>query len=83
MTWEEAKKNSDKLTDLIEKLLDKQQPKDISDVINAVKSIDVKTSALPNPNHEGKYCQLILYPSSKWKTWRSTSMSISKYNIYE
>lgn len=82
MTWEEAKKNSDKLTSAIETLLDNKKPKSIADVLKAVYETDKKTLALPNPNSEGQYCQLILYPSAKWKTWGSTSMSISKYNLF-
>ena len=82
MTWDEAKANSDKLTNEIEALLERQQPKSIADVLKSVNEIDKNTGALPNPNQEGQYCQLILYPSAKWKTWSNTSMSISKYNLY-
>jgi len=82
MTWDEAKANSDKLTNAIEELLKKEQPKSITDVLKAVNEIDKKTSAMPNPNKEGQYCQLVLYPSAKWQTWGQTSMSISKYNLY-
>lgn len=82
MTWDEAKANSDKLTNAIEKLLEKEQPKSITDVLKAVNKIDKGTSVLPNPNQEGLYCQLVLYPSQKWQTWSQTSMSISKYNLY-
>lgn len=83
MTWNEAKLNSDKLTSAIEKILEESNPNSITDVINAVKKVDEDTLALPNHNSQGKYCQLILYPSKKWRTWMETSMSISKYSIYE
>lgn len=82
MTWEEAKSNSDKLTNAIESLLEKEQPKSIVDVLKAVKQIDENCGTLPNPNQEGKYCQLVLYPSKRWNTWSQISMSISKYNLY-
>ena len=82
MTWNEAKLNSDKLTSAIETLLEESKPKSIIDVLTAVKKVDGNTSALPNPNSEGQYCQLVLYPSQKWNTWSSTSMSITKYNLY-
>lgn len=65
MDWNEAKLNSNKLTNAIESLLEKEQPKNIADVLKTVKEIDKDCGALPNPNHEGKYCQLILYPSAK------------------
>lgn len=83
-TWDEAKANSDKLTDAIESILEKNRSESISDVLRAVNSIDNKCGAIPNPNpnQEGQYCQLILYPSQKWNTWSITSMSITKYNIY-
>ena len=82
LTWDEAKANSDKLTNAIENLLENNKPDNIADVLSAVYKIDKNCSALPNPNQEGQYCQLILYPSPKWNTWSSTSMSITKYNIY-
>lgn len=82
MNWNEAKANSDRLTGLIQEHLDENIPKSIACVIAAVKAIDEETSAIPNPNSEGQYCQLVLYPSPKWKTWAQTSMSISKYNLY-
>ena len=83
MTWEEAKQNSDKLTGAIEKELQAHPPKSIADVFKAVIKIDKNTGVLPNPNSDGQYCQLLLYPSPKWKTWSQTSMSISKYNLYQ
>lgn len=82
MTWDESKANHDKLEKAIVRLLDKKQPKSITDVVKAVKKIDRNCGVLPNPNQDGKYCQLILYPSAKWNTWSETSMSISKYNLY-
>jgi hypothetical protein len=82
ITWNEAKENTDKLTNQIEELLKKSPPKTITDILEAVQKIDKDTKATPNPNHEGQYCQLILYPSKKWNTWNRTSMSISEYNIY-
>lgn len=81
MTWDEAKAGLDKLERAITDLLDKKPPKTIADVLIAVKKIDKNCWVLPNPNKEGKYIQLILYPSAKWKTWSETSMSISKYNL--
>lgn len=83
ITWEEAKANSDKLTSLIESVLDKNPPKNIAEVLAAVRRVDKDCGALPNPNSEGQYCQLILYPSRKWVTWSSTWMSISKYNLFK
>lgn len=82
MNWHEAKSNSDKLASTIEALLEENKPNSIADVLAAVKMVDGDTDALPNPNSEGQYCQLILYPSQKWETWRSTSMSITKYNLF-
>lgn len=82
LTWQDAKDNSDVLTDAIENILKIKSPKNISDVLAAVKKVDNLTSCLPNPNQEGQYCQLIIYPSKKWHTWSSTSMSISKYNLF-
>ena len=82
MTWDEAKINSDKLINSIESLLDKKTPKNISDVLSAVKDIDSNCGAIGNINDKGQYCQLILYPSRKWHTWGITSMSISKYNLF-
>lgn len=83
MTWEQVKQNSDVLTNKIESELNSNPPKSIADVLVAVNKIDKDCGVLPNPNHEGQYCQLILYPSKKWKTWSSTSMSISKYNLFK
>lgn len=82
-TWEEARANSDKLTNAIEAILDKKAPKNITDIIAAVKQVDKTCAVKPNPNSEGQYCQLILYPSLKWETWSETSMLISKYNVFK
>lgn len=81
-TWQDAKDNSDILTGAIENILNNNPPKNIADILAAVKKIDKKCGAIPNPNYKGQYCQLILYPSPKWQTWSTTSMSITKYNIY-
>lgn len=83
LTWEEAKANSDRLTDQIYNILEDSAPRCIADVVDAVRTIDKSTVAVPNKNHEGKYCQLILYPSKKWSTWGMTSMSISKYGLFD
>ena len=82
MTWDEARANSDKLTNKISEILDKKKPKTIADVLLAVRVVDEDCGAMPNPNGEGQYCQLILYPSDKWQTWSQTSMSITKYNLF-
>lgn len=82
MTWDEAKANSDILINKIETILKKNKPTSITDVYHAVKKIDKDTQIIPNPNSDGQYCQLVLYPSPKWKTWRQTSMSISDYDLY-
>ena len=81
MTWDEAKINSDKLVNLIDEQLQKEQPKSIADVLKAVYTIDKDCRAIPNPNQHGQCCQLILYPPPKWNTWSQTSMSITKYNL--
>lgn len=81
MTWNEAKGNANKLTEMIEKELELKPPKSIRDVLSAVNTIDKETGAIPNPAPSGMYGQLILYPSKKWNTWGRISMSISKYGV--
>lgn len=82
MTWDEARANSDKLTNKISEILDKKKPKTMADVYLAVRVVDEECGVMPNPNQDGQVIQLILYPSNKWQTWSQTSMSVSKYNIY-
>lgn len=82
MTWEDANKNTQVLISKIEATLEKNSPKNIIDVIEAVSEIDPDCRVLPNPNGEGQYCQVVLYPSSKWNGFPQCSFSISKYNLY-
>ncbi len=82
-SWDDLKNNSDLITSSLDQLFKEAKPKTISEVILIVSKYDKTLSALPNPNYEGQYCQLIIHTAPKHKTWGQTSMSISEYNLFQ
>jgi hypothetical protein len=82
MTWNETKENYNKLIREIEEVLKTKNLKSINDIFEAINEVDKDMLVIPNSNSEGKYCQLILYPSKKWNTWSKVTMAISQYNLY-